>query len=100
MINVVVGDISSYIENPKEHIPVIAKIREICKARPENYQFMPKYRAGMWDGYISLMHGFAAFPTGLLPLIRTMLTEQHYAYQIVAHSCTWLDHTDITPTML
>lgn len=45
-------------------------MRKICRARPKGYEYMPRYRAGMWDGYISLLKctsGKTLVPSGLLP---------------------------------
>ncbi len=43
--------------------------RRVCRARPEGYQYMPKFKAGYWDGYITLMRGKGRIPTGLLPTV-------------------------------
>jgi hypothetical protein len=41
-------------------------IRDAIKARPQGYQFMPKYRAKRWDGFISLYEAkLQRFPSGL-----------------------------------
>ena len=82
MIKIVVGDISSQIEHPESHPVELVKLREICRAKPENFMFMPKYKAGLWDGYISLLHGFAAFPTGLLGLVTKGFDRWKIQYQI------------------
>jgi len=37
---------------------------------------MPRYRAGHWDGYISVMSGMNAFPTGLLDYVVAGLVER------------------------
>ena len=83
MLKIIVGDVSSQIEHPELHPNELVKLREICRARPENFMFMPKYKAGLWDGYISLLHGFAAFPTGLLGLVTKGFDRWKIPYQIV-----------------
>lgn len=70
-IEIEIGDVyCKIVSAPAKAIPIIANI---CKARPEGYQFMPKYRNRTWDGYISLLGGFKVFPTGLLPLVTSEL---------------------------
>ena len=60
------GDVYTQVNAPAK---ILAKIRSICRARPEGFQFMPKYRSGSWDGHISLMHSLRYMPTGMLPII-------------------------------
>lgn len=86
MIRILVGDISSTLEDPQNHQYVLGLIRLVCRARPANYQFMPKYKAGLWDGYISVMHGINSFPTGLLSLIEKTLMEAGYETSRVVRS--------------
>ena len=50
-------------------------VRNLCRARPEGFYHMPKYKSGMWDGYISLMKGLKQFPTGLVPIIVQALED-------------------------
>ncbi len=44
-------------------------VQEVTRYRPEGYQFMPSYKAGAWDGYISLYRSRngipRTYPTGL-----------------------------------
>ena len=75
-MEIIVGDIYSMVASGKNYAKEIEIIRSICRARPDGYKFMPKYRDGYWDGYISLMHGYSKFPTGLLPLVVSVL-ESH-----------------------
>ena len=44
MITIMVGDITSQIEHPENHPVELVKLREICRARPENFMFMPNTR--------------------------------------------------------
>jgi superfamily II DNA or RNA helicase len=71
-------------------VPEIASISGIIRmatqARPEGFQFMPKYKQGVWDGYINLSSGYQ-FPTGLLSLVQralplgmTVEVEDHLDY--------------------
>lgn len=64
MVTIVLGDAYSKICGCPPQL--LAKVRDIAKARPEGYRHMPKYRSGKWDGYISLMRGMYYVPTGLL----------------------------------
>jgi superfamily II DNA or RNA helicase len=66
-------------------------IRQVCRARPEGFYHMPKYKSGMWDGYISLMRGLREFPTGLLQLVVKALVDDDYKVNIV-------DSTAIIPS--
>lgn len=54
-------------------------IRQICRARPDGYRFMKRYKQGYWDGYISLMKGMGKFPAGLVPYVREVLEEQGFS---------------------
>ena len=68
-----IGEIySKVIEGPARSLSILA---ETCRARPKNYFFMPKYRDGIWDGYISLLRGFKTFPTGLLDIVLDALEQ-------------------------
>jgi len=49
-------------------------IRQTCRARPSGYQWMPKYKSGLWDGYISLVRG-KRLPTGLVSIVANVLTD-------------------------
>jgi len=80
IMEIIVEDISSYIEDVRMHTNALAIIRDVCRARPNGFQFMPKYKAGRWDGYISLMHSFSRFPTGLLRPVAERL--QDYGFHL------------------
>jgi superfamily II DNA or RNA helicase len=47
---------------------------------------MPKYKAGMWDGYISLMRSMSEFPTGLLTLVEEQLQKYNVDYELLRQS--------------
>lgn len=78
-----VKDNWSIVEDAVHNMPAVAIIRQICRARPSGYQFMPRYRSGKWDGYISLMNGMSKFPTGLLPEVKRALTAKNIAVTLV-----------------
>lgn len=59
-IPALVTDRLTYLDHPFPK----DKLDDVFSFRPENYQFMPKYRAGYWDGWVSLLRGNAV-PTGL-----------------------------------
>ena len=84
-LSIIAGDVNCSVAQPRNHLHALAIIRNVCRARPNGYQFMPRYRKGMWDGYISLMQGFSKFPTGLLPLVEKTLLEAGYNLTISAH---------------
>lgn len=52
-----------------------AIIFDLCRARPDGYHWMPRYKSRQWDGYISLLKSGNLFPTGLLRSIANALEE-------------------------
>ena len=83
----------------KEIFRVVQVIQEATQARPDGYNFMPKYRAGLWDGYIRLTKG-SSFPTGLLPLVTDKLREADLPYiQVNNYDTPERDINSITPDM-
>jgi superfamily II DNA or RNA helicase len=78
-MDIIVGD--RYSTTPEmKALPII---RQICRARPEGFYHMPKYRSGMWDGYISLMRGLKEFPTGLLSLVVNGLEKAGWEVNVI-----------------
>lgn len=61
----------------------LAEIRQVCRARPDGFQYMPKYKAGFWDGYISLMPTMSEFPTGLLDLVIRTLSAKNFKVELL-----------------
>lgn len=59
-------------------------IRNVVKAHPEGYQHMPKYKAHMWDGFVSLLEK-DTFPTGLVNVVMEALEEvaEEYEYAVI-----------------
>jgi len=53
---------------------ILQDVGEVIRARPEGFQFSPKYRDGRWNGYINLLKG-VNFPTGLLEHVLPRLKE-------------------------
>ena len=85
-MKIIVGDIYSTIMNLRSYPRAMAAVREVCRARPSGYQFMPKYKAGYWDGYISLMESLSSFPTGLLKLVTDELESVGQKVELVVSS--------------
>lgn len=83
MIDISVGDIKSSVLKPRSHLKALALIRDTCRARPEGFQFMPRYKSKMWDGYISLMNSMSSFPTGLLPFVTEVLLDNGHDIQLI-----------------
>lgn len=55
---------------------VITAISRSMRFRPEGYNFMPKFKSGRWDGWISLYQkGSRIFPGGLLHRVDSHLTD-------------------------
>jgi len=79
-----IGEVySKVIEGPARSLSILT---EVCRARSKNYFFMPKYRDGSWDGYISLLKGFKTFPTGLLNLILAMFEKEGIDWRLEEHN--------------
>jgi superfamily II DNA or RNA helicase len=95
-----IGD--AYSEVVKAPPNALAIIRTVCRARPNGFQYMPRYRSGMWDGYISLMRGLKSFPTGMLKDVRNVL-DSHRIRCVYSHSGSNLcefEEDDIYPGVL
>jgi superfamily II DNA or RNA helicase len=88
-MRIIVGDIFSTLENPRDNMDALKIIRQVCRARPNGYQFMPRFRNHQWDGYISLMHSPISFPTGFVNMIDKALQDQGYEVDYEAYP--WLD---------
>lgn len=84
-MDILIDDIYSTVLDPKNHMAALAAIRCACRAKPSGYKFMPRYKKGMWDGYISLMHGLSKFPTGLLPLVMETLDNKGFHPNYISH---------------
>lgn len=55
---------------------VIEAVSQLIRFRPEGYHFMPKYRKGMWDGWVSLYkRRDRIFPGGLLQRVTNHLRD-------------------------
>ena len=83
MIDIRVGDINSSVLKPRSHLEALAIIRNVLRARPEGFQFMPKYKSHRWDGYITLMTTMSSFPTGLLPSAVKALIDDKKAVHLI-----------------
>ncbi len=90
-MEIIIQDISSYIKDVQKVPHALAIVREVCRARPAGYQFTPKYKKGMWDGYISLMQSMTKFPTGLLHLVAKRLMAEGFklSYKIESQYLTY-----------
>ena len=65
-----------------EHEVVARKIIDSkLSFRPNGYFFSPKFKQGVWDGYIRL-DSHEGFPTGLLPSITRELEAEGIEYQL------------------
>ena len=81
-LKLLITDISTTVDNPISNAKALAIIRNVCRARPEGYQHMPKFRNHQWDGYISLMHTLTSFPTGLLNIVLDALDAHGYCIEL------------------
>jgi superfamily II DNA or RNA helicase len=64
-MKIIVNDVNCVVEDAM----ALPLVRQICRARPDGFQFMKRFRMNMWDGYISLMTNFRSFPIGLLGMV-------------------------------
>lgn len=98
-MEITVGDLSSYITEWKANPAALAAVRDVCRARPKGYNFMRRYKAGVWDGYISLMQSTTRFPTGLLPIVAKRLQDMGYKLTFNM-TMEFIDADPVTPDML
>lgn len=77
-MEIIVDDISSYIKDVTSVPRALAIVRDVCRARPSGFKYMPRYKNGLWDGYISLMLGTNRFPTGLLSFVTRRLKSEGF----------------------
>jgi len=97
-MDIIVGDIGSHIKDQQKCIAALAIVRDVCRARPNGYKFMPKYRSGHWDGYISLMLSFSMFPTGLLSIVVSALESR--GYHVNVDRAPLCEHSIVVPEFL
>lgn len=58
---------------------ILQELSEFFSFRPNNYQFNPRYKARVWDGYIRLMTPFKPFLyIGLLDDLKTFCETREY----------------------
>lgn len=77
---------------------VVGIINRVCSARPEGFQFMPRYKKGHWDGYISLAN-MLQFPTGLLKRVYKALKSNGYIVKVYRNNHQ-LKHYEVTSDLL
>lgn len=67
-------------EHPK------TEIRAACSYPVQGAQFSKAYRKGLWDGRKNLYNPrTGAFPTGLLPTVKTVMHTQGVEYTVIDH---------------
>jgi superfamily II DNA or RNA helicase len=59
-------------------------IQEVTSARPEGFQYMPRFKSKRWDGYIRLAKG-NKFPTGLLSFILAALVDEGFQMDVTLY---------------
>jgi len=78
-------------------------IRIACAAHPSGYQFMPRFKQGIWDGWISL-YKYGKFPSGLLGRVCVALDEKSIAYDIdgvgLNDGCTEFDSSKVKDSLV
>lgn len=58
------------------------EIKKLLAARPDGFQFSPKFKRGIWDGYISLLDRQDKFPSGLLGYVLENLDRRNIDYDV------------------
>ena len=96
-MKIVLGDVYSEVQTNDYRVAGI--IRSVCSARPSGYMFMPKYKEGHWDGYISLSNGLK-FPTGLLKRVYNAIKKKGYNVNVLYSSNGKTPHYEVTEDML
>jgi superfamily II DNA or RNA helicase len=94
-MKIIVEDIYSTVHG----VDLLRHVKAVCKARPDGYQYMSRYRSGMWDGYISLMLGFSKFPTGLLSKVLKELHAKNIS-ATVEYEISRVDHDIVVENYL
>ena len=61
---------------------IISQISDSLKFRPDGYMFNPKFKAGIWSGWIFPVDFYGNFQKGLLSEIRNQLTLMDLEYEI------------------
>lgn len=89
MVNVVINNVSSRIAGALHPDRQVAwgignELREKLGYYVPNYEYSPKYRAGTWDGMISLYNRREqSFPTGAIKHALDVLKENTISYKII-----------------
>lgn len=67
------------------NIDIFKELHERYTFRAENYRFHPKYKAGVWDGYIKMFkYNERLAPKGLVPDIIDYLNDAEYTFELDA----------------
>lgn len=97
-MNIIIGDVFSTVQTNDSR--VIGILRNVCQARPDGYQFMPKFKAHRWDGYVSLAKGLR-FPTGLLKRVHKALKANNYTdIHVIRNRKTLVPYYEVTSDLL
>jgi len=73
---------NSFVTIKCEYITAFQKLKRELSFRPMGYNYSPKFKSGMWDGYIQFVRGDKLM-TGLLPLIIEACKANKYPYKII-----------------
>jgi len=75
----------------------IEKVNKCLSFKSPNYWFSPKYKSGVWDGYIRFLYNSKIFPAGLTSYVSGKLTD----CDIQVNSYNFPDFSPrVTPTLL
>lgn len=89
-----IGEVySKVVDGPARVLTILA---ETCRARPKDYFFMPKYKNGSWDGYISLLRGMKTFPTGLLDILSDAFRKEGWNIKTYDSDVRLVSEIDLT----
>lgn len=78
-------------------------VRDVTKAQPDGYRFMPSYTSKRWDGYVRLLKG-NKFPAGLTELVHEHLLihaeDLEYEVDVVYGKHITIDSKAMTENIL
>lgn len=77
------------------NLNIIKSVQEALQFRPENYFFNPKFKAGIWDGWIRPVDMYGNFQKGLMVEVCTVLENMDEEYIVNAEEFPAFYETDI-----
>lgn len=60
-------------------------VKKALSYRKKGYEHSPSFKAGLWDGTISMLSGTGSFPSGLVPRVISVLESKGYDTMVTDH---------------